>query len=153
VTRKCFPGTRDLALLGARSWGGIALRLGLSDSILIFARHTAFLGRGALPAAIARLRQREPEKRVVVEVGSLEEAVAAANAGADVVQVEKLTPGAFAEVVTACRATPWSPRVAATGGVDESNAAAYAAAGADFLVTSAPCAARPAEIRVAMAPL
>ncbi len=152
ATRKCFPGTRDLALLGIRAGGGIAHRLGLSDSVLIFRQHTAFLGSGSLFDAIARVRRREPERKVVVEVASVEEAAAAAHAGADVIQVEKLTPDAFAKAVTACRATPGSPRVAATGGVDESNAAAYAAAGADLLVTSAPFMARPAEIQVEITP-
>jgi molybdenum transport protein len=152
ATRKCFPGTRDLALLGVRAGGGIAHRLGLSDSILLFAQHTVFLAAGGLPGAIARIHQREPEKKVIVEVASLEEALAAASAGADVIQVEKLTPGAFGEVVAMCRSTAGSPRVAATGGVDETNAGAYASAGADLLVTSAPFAARPAEIRVEITP-
>jgi len=148
ATRKGFPGTRDLALLGVRAGGGIAHRLGLSDSILLFAEHAAFLGEGGLSAAIARLRARQPERKVVVEVSSLAEAVAAARAGADVVQVEKLPPPAFAEVAAACRAAAGAARLAATGGVDESNAAAYAAAGADLLVTSAPYAGRPSEIEV-----
>jgi len=144
ATRKGFPGTRDLALLGVRAGGGISHRLGLSDSILVFAQHTVFLEAGGLPMAIARVRMRQPERKIVVEVGTLEDAVIAARAGADVVQVEKVAPGPFAEVVAACRGTI----VAATGGIDESNAEAYAAAGADLLVTSAPYASRPAEIRV-----
>lgn len=152
ATRKCFPGTRDLALLAVRAGGGVAHRLGLSDSLLVFAQHTGFLSPGGLPAAIARVRDREPEKKVVVEVASLEEAVAAGRAGADVIQVEKLSPSAFAEVVAACRSLAGAPRLAATGGVDESNAAAYAAAGADLLVTSAPFSGRPAEIRVEITP-
>jgi molybdenum transport protein len=148
ATRKGFPGTRDLALLGVRAGGGIAHRLGLSDSLLLFAQHAVFFGPGGLPEAIARLKARQPEQKVVVEVASLAEALAAARAGADVIQVEKLPPAAFAEVAAACHALPTPPRIAATGGVDESNAGAYAAAGADLLVTSAPYAARPAEIRV-----
>jgi molybdenum transport protein len=152
ATRKGFPGTRDLALLGVRAGGGVAHRLGLSDSILIFAQHTVFLGASGLPAAVARLQEREPERKVVVEVDSLEHAVAAVRAGAEVIQVEKLAPQAFAEVVAACRALSSSIRIAATGGVDESNAAAYGAAGADLLVTSAPYAASPAQIRVEITP-
>jgi len=152
ATRKCFPGTRELALLGVRAGGGIAHRLGLSDSILVFAQHTAFLGADGLRAAVAQVRQREPERKVVVEVTGVGEALAAARAGADVVQVDKATPAAFAEVVVACRAIPGPPRIAATGGVDESNAAAYAAAGADLLVTSAPFTVIPAEIQVEITP-
>jgi molybdenum transport protein len=152
ATRKGFPGTRDLALLGVRAGGGVAHRLGLSETILIFAQHTVFLGEGGLAAALALARARQPEKKIVVEVASLEEALRAAEAGADVIQVEKLPPEAFAAVVVACRGRPGGPKVAATGGVDESNAAAYAAAGADLLVTSAPFSARPAEISAVIAP-
>jgi len=152
ATRKCFPGTRDLALRGVRAGGGTAHRLGLSDSLLLFAHHLAFLGPGALPAAIDRLREREPGRRVVVEVVSLEEALAAVRAGTDVVQVDKLPVDAFAKLVAACRTMPGSRQYAATGGIDESNAADYAAAGADVLVTSAPFSARPAEIQVEIRP-
>ena len=146
ATRKGFPGTRDLALLGVRAGGGIAHRLGLSDSILIFAQHAVFLGAGGLREAVARVRMREPERKVVVEVANLDDALEAVRAGADVIQVEKLAPDAFAKVVQACPGV----LVAATGGIDEANAAAYAAAGAALLVTSAPYAAKPAEIRAAM---
>jgi molybdenum transport protein len=152
ATRKGFPGTRDLALVGVRAGGGVAHRLGLSDTLLVFAQHAAFLGAGGLPEAVARLRARQPEKKVVVEVSSLAEALAAARAGADVVQVEKLPPEPFGEVVAACHALARAPLVAATGGVDETNAGAYARAGADLLVTSAPYGARPAEIQVTLAP-
>ena len=146
ATRKGFPGTRDLALLGVRAGGGIAHRLGLSDSILVFQQHAAFLEEG-VPGAIERMRRTQPERKIAVEVSSVDEAVAAARAGAHLVQVEKVGPREFAEVVRACRMHEAPPLVAATGGVDESNAEAYAAAGADLLVTSAPWFAKPAEIR------
>ena len=146
ATRKGFPGTRDLALLGVRAGGGIAHRLGLSDSILVFAQHRVFLGADGLQEAAVRIRRREPERKVVIEVSNLDDALEAMRSGADVIQVEKLAPDAFAKVVEACPGAI----VAATGGIDESNAAAYAAAGAALIVTSAPFAARPAEIRVAV---
>ncbi|HVP69241.1 MAG TPA: ModD protein [Anaeromyxobacteraceae bacterium] len=151
ATRKCFPGTRDLALLAVRAGGGVPHRLGLSASVLVFRQHTAFLP-GGLPAAVDLIRRHDPGRKVVVEASTLEEAIAATRAGADVIQAEKFPPGDFAAVVEACRRLSASVRVAATGGVEESNAAAYARAGADFLVTSAPFAARPAEIQVSIGP-
>jgi len=152
ATRKTFPGTRDLALRAIRAGGGIAHRLGLSDSILIFAQHTAFLGASGLGAAIARVRTRQPERKLVVEVCGLDEALAAVHWRADVVQVEKLPPQQFAELVAACRSAADRPLLAATGGIDESNAAAYAQAGADLIVTSAPYSARPVEVQVTLVP-
>ncbi|MDU1803205.1 MAG: ModD protein, partial [Bradyrhizobium sp.] len=42
--------------------------------------------------------------------------------------------------------------IAAAGGVNAQNAAAYAAAGADLLVTSAPYLARPCDVQVRITP-
>ena len=82
----------------------------------------------------------------------MDEALQFAHAGVDAVQLDKLPPEDVAAVVRALAAMPCRPLVAATGGVDEGNAAAYARAGADLLVTSAPYAAPPLDVSVAMEP-
>ena len=47
------PGTKGIATKAVYAGGGLPHRLGLSESVLVFAQHTAFLGRagGALGAA------------------------------------------------------------------------------------------------------
>ncbi|WP_444429861.1 ModD protein [Rhodobacter capsulatus] len=89
-TRKSVPGTRALSLRAVTVGGATVHRTGLSDSVLLFAEHRAFGGADALAAQIARLRASCPERKVVVEVADVAEALAAAQAGAEVLQLEKI---------------------------------------------------------------
>lgn len=146
-TRKNVPGTRALSAKAVRVGGARLHRLGLSETLLLFHEHRLFLAED--PAAtIRRLQAMEPEKKVVVEVADVDEALRWAQAGADVLQLEKFAP----ERVAACRrlvddARP-GVKLAATGGVDAGNARAYADAGADLIVTSAPYWAPPKDVGV-----
>jgi molybdenum transport protein len=83
-TRKTFPGTRALAAKAVRAGGGVMHRLGLSETLLVFPEHRVFLSATELTAALSALRQSQPEKRLVVEVGNDADALALARAGADV---------------------------------------------------------------------
>jgi molybdenum transport protein len=151
-TRKTLPGTKALCLKAVRAGGATVHRLGLSDSVLVFPEHRLFLDEPP-ERTIARLRRAEPERKLVVEVTSATEALAWAQAGADVLQLEKFTPAAVTEVRALLDAQVGNrrPLLAAAGGVRADNAAAYAAAGADVLVSSAPFAAPPADIQVVFA--
>jgi len=149
-TRKTLPGTRAVAVKAILAGGATPHRLGLSDSVLLFPEHRAFFPDQPIAEAIARLKAACPERRVVVEVTSPAEALAAAGGGADVVQLEKFTPEAVADLV---KALDRRCVVAAAGGVNDSNAAAYARAGADVLVTSAPYWAKPRDVAVSLGPV
>lgn len=149
-TRKSVPGAKALAVDAVRAGGAVMHRLGLSETVLVFPEHRAFLDgepAGWLPA----LKARAPERKIVVETDDVADAVTLVRAGADVLQLEKLSPAAVEEAVAAVRAVAPAVVVAAAGGVDETNAAAYARAGANVLVTSAPFFARPGEVRVTLA--
>lgn len=152
-TRKTFPGTRALAAKAVRAGGGVMHRLGLSETLLVFPEHRAFIDPADQAQALAALRAAQPEKRLVAEVGDTDEALALARAGVDVLQLERFTPAALADLRTRLRDEGLSPRVAPAGGVDLGNAVAYARAGADFLVTSSPYFARPADVQVCIEPL
>jgi molybdenum transport protein len=78
----------------------------------------------------------------------VEAALVAAEAGADVLQLEKLTPESVGEVVRRVSVLPSRPLVAAAAGINEANAAAYAATGCAVLVTSAPYFSGPADVKV-----
>lgn len=149
-TRKNVPGTRALSAKAVRAGGARLHRLGLSETLLLFHEHRLFLAED--PAAtVRRLKAAEPEKKVVVEVADVAEALRWAHAGADVLQLERFAP----EHVEACRrlvdeARP-GVKLAATGGVDAGNARAYADAGADLIVTSAPYWAPPKDVGVRFA--
>ncbi len=146
-TRKTAPGTRALSIKAVLAGGGAMHRTGLGDTLLLFPEHRAFLPGEPLRVTLARLRGAAPERAIVVEVATAEDAIAAAEAGADVVQLEKFTPTALA----ALRPRVPGAKLAAAGGVNAANAAAYARAGADILVTSAPYTARPRDVQVRIA--
>ncbi|WP_456713775.1 ModD protein [Bradyrhizobium sp. USDA 4353] len=150
-TRKNVPGAKPFAVAAVKAGGAVMHRLGLSETILVFPEHRAFLGEIPLADVATRLRRIAPEKRLVIEVTGLEQAVAAAAAGFDVIQAEKFTADGIAALVARIKAMATlqvRPVVAAAGGVNAQNAAAYAAAGADVLVTSAPYLARPCDVQV-----
>ncbi|MCG5243362.1 ModD protein [Azospirillum doebereinerae] len=150
-TRKNFPGAKDLSVKAVMAGGAVMHRMGLSETLLVFPEHRGFLS-GPPGAWIADLRRKAPEKKIVVEAGSVEEAVALAEAGADVIQLEKLPPEAARAVIEATRHLTPAPVVAPAGGVTEANAAAYAAAGCRLLVTSAPFFGPPADVKVTLQP-
>ncbi len=150
-TRKNVPGTKRFAVAAVKAGGAVMHRLGLSETVLVFPEHRAFLDERPLFEVVERLRQAAPEKKLVMEVMTIEAAVAAAVAGFDVIQVEKFSPAEIAALVKRMRSMAYArarPTIAAAGGVNASNAAAYAEAGADVLVTSSPYLARPKDVQV-----
>lgn len=153
-TRKNVPGTKRFAAASVKAGGAIMHRLGLSETVLVFPEHRAFLGNVPLFQVVERRRLSAPEKRIVVEVTTMEGALAAPVAGFDVIQTEKFTPDDIAALVQrmaamACRST--RPVIAAAGGINGGNAAAYARARADVLVTSSPYMAKPRDVQVRIA--
>lgn len=150
TTRKTFPGARALMIEAIRAGGAEPHRLGLSETLLVFPEHLAFLPDPV--AAIAALRAKAPEKKVVVEVTSLAEAIRSLVAEPDVLQCEKMTPEEVADLKQACDARRSPVRIAAAGGINAANAAAYAKAGADVIVSSAPYWAKPLDIKVELTP-
>ena len=149
-TRKHVPGAKDVMLKAIMVGGCVPHRLGLSDSVLVFAQHRAFLGRTPPHLWVAALRAAQPERKITVEAETVDEVMWFAAAGVDAVQLDKLSPEQVAEAVRAMASLPQRPLVAVAGGVTESNAADYAAAGAGLLVTSYPYAAPPADISVTL---
>lgn len=145
-TRKSFPGTRAVAVKAIIAGGAVPHRLGLSETVLVFAEHLAFTGHRPLSGLVAELKQRCPEKKIVMEVADLDAALSAAQAGVDVLQLEKFTPQQVAE--TAHALADWPGTLAAAGGVNAANAVDYARAGARVLVTSAPYWAPPKDVAV-----
>lgn len=147
-TRKNAPGTKLMSLKAILAGGAMPHRMGLSETILIFPEHRAFLPGLSETEIIAMARRETAEKKIVVEVGSLRDALAWGKAGADVIQAEKFAPDLIGELFRALEGGRARPLIAAAGGVTAGNAAQYAAAGADILVTSAPYSAKPLDVAV-----
>ena len=120
-----------------------------SDSVLIFSNHYELLGGiETVCERLGALKAKCPEKKIAVEVQSVQHAVLAAASGADIVQLDKLSPLSVRRIVDRVRTIDGSTVVAAAGGIDASNARAYAEAGADVLVSSWMYFGKPADYRV-----
>ena len=151
-TRKNFPGTKAAAIKAVLCGGASPHRLSLSETLLVFAEHRAFLAGEAPAETVRRLRRQWPERAVVVEVGDENEARRWQQAGADILKLEKLPPEAVDRIRHALPPGA-ATRLAAAGGINSANAEAYARAGADILVTSAPYFAPPRDVAVTLMPL
>ncbi len=138
-TRKTAPGLRWFAKRAVVAGGGVNHRLGLWDQVLIKSNHLAFArpwphGRRPIETAIAAARAKAPAGIVVqVEVFDGDEAVRAAEAGADLVLLDNFEPRQVAEAVGRVRARFPREKVGleASGGIDLANVRAYAQAGVD----------------------
>lgn len=152
-TRKNTPGTKRFAVAAVKAGGAVMHRLGLSETVLVFPEHRAFLGDESLVALAERLRHAAPEKRLVIEVTTVGAALAAAGAGFDVIQAEKFAPTEIASLAAQLASMPQRPIIAAAGGINAGNVAVFAQAGADVVVTSSPYLARPRDVQVRIGPL
>lgn len=147
-TRKNLPGSRLIMAKAVLSGGAVAHRLGLSETLLVFPEHRVFLAEAGLAERLAAIRRQYPEKKLVAEVGSIEEALRLAECGAEILQLERFTPEALSECRQVLAAQGLRVLLAPAGGVTRENALAYARAGADFLVSSAPYFAAPRDVKV-----
>lgn len=125
-TRKNVPGTKALSVAAIKAGGAVPHRLGLSETILLFPEHRALCPLADFTTLARGLRATNPEKKLLVEVTTAAEAIAAAHAGFDVIQTEKFTPEAVGDIAAAVRALAPRPVAAAARGINPDNAAAYA---------------------------
>jgi molybdenum transport protein len=149
-TRKHMPGQKAMMVKAVESGAACMHRLGLSESIMVTAEHRTFLQGDESAGYLGALSATQPEKKIVVEVDDLVSALGLVRQGCQVIQLEKFSPEQVAAVAAACTDLPpgQRPVIAAAGGIGPENAADYAAAGADVLVTSAPYFAKPRDVQV-----
>jgi molybdenum transport protein len=90
TTRKSFPGTKKISIKAIIAGGALPHRLGLSETVLVFKQHTAFLGGfEAFLGTVSDLKMKARETMVIVEADTAEEALLTARSGADIVQLDK----------------------------------------------------------------
>lgn len=153
TTRKSFPGTKKIAIKAIMAGGAFPHRLGLSESILVFSQHTAFLGGlDEFLERIVDLKSRAPEQKILVEADSADEALRIAAAGAHVVQVDKMPVAELAALVSEIRSRFPGVAISAAGGINAENAAEYAATGIDILVLSSVYFGKPADFSTSITP-
>ncbi len=140
-TRKTLPGLRAAERHAVRAGGGEHHRESLSDAILVKENHVRALARTLPPGAdaygeaIARAlaaRAGARPVRVGIEAETVDEAVAAARAGADLVLLDDFSLEDLREAVRAVRALGTRPPVLeASGGVRLDTVRAIAETGVD----------------------
>ena len=132
-TRKTTPGMRALEKAAVRTGGGENHRYNLGDGILIKDNHLAALRAQGMTIAdiVAQARGNAPKGlKIEVEAGNIEEAVEAAEAGADIVMLDNMNPD---EMRRAVEALPAAVKTEASGGITMANVRAAAEAGVDFI--------------------
>ena len=149
TTRKVFPGTKAISAKAAVAGGAVPHRLGTSESVLVFPQQIWLMGgMDEFLKRLPVLKAECCEKKLILETGSEEEAVMLLRAGADGIQFEKLKPEVLTGICERIYAEFPNAVLLAAGGINEDNAAAYAATGVNALVTSNVYNAKPVDISV-----
>lgn len=129
ANRSVGTDMQPLEQAAATTGGVCSHRLGLSDSIIVSAKHAA-LG-GGIKHAVALLRESlSPTQKVAVEIDQLEQLQDACDAGADLVILHALEAS---EVAFAVRTIRNQTLTAATGDIPADMVAEYAATGVNFI--------------------
>jgi nicotinate-nucleotide pyrophosphorylase (carboxylating) len=131
-TRKTTPGLRVLEKYAVRCGGGGGFRMGLSDAAMVKDNHV--VAAGGVVAAYRAVRDAFPEVPVEVECDSVEQVVAAINAGADLLLLDNMTTESLREAV---RVTAGRARLEASGGLTLDRAREVAETGVDYLSVGA----------------
>ncbi len=137
-TRKTTPGLRALEKAAVRAGGGANHRGSLSDFVLVKDNHLAGLG---ITDAVALARRRWPARAVEVECDRIEQVSEAVTAEVTVILCDNMAPAQVAESVFLANGRAL---IEVSGGITLDTVAAYAAAGADLISTSAITQSAPA---------
>ncbi|WP_077339491.1 carboxylating nicotinate-nucleotide diphosphorylase [Pseudocolwellia agarivorans] len=96
-TRKTIPGLRNAQKYAVTCGGGYNHRIGLFDAFLIKENHVAACG--GITQAINRAQQNHPDKKVEVEVESIDELNQALAAQADIIMLDNFSHAMIEEAV------------------------------------------------------
>jgi nicotinate-nucleotide pyrophosphorylase (carboxylating) len=132
-TRKTSPGLRTLEKYAVRVGGGKNHRMHLADGILIKDNHIAVLRRRGLSIKeiVAKARHKaSPELKIEVEVKTPEEAIQAAEAGADIVMLDNMN---LKDMRQAVRLIKGRALIEASGGITLESVRDVAETGVDLI--------------------
>jgi nicotinate-nucleotide pyrophosphorylase (carboxylating) len=127
-TRKTTPLLRELEKYAVRCGGGENHRMSLSDAALIKDNHV--VAAGGITAAFKAVTEAFPDVPVEVEVDSVDGAVEAAEAGADLVLLDNFTPP---EVAQAVESVAGRAKLEVSGGLTYYAARSFGETGVDYL--------------------
>ena len=149
VTRKHLPGMKKPMIKAILSAGAHPHRLGLSETILVFENHLNIIGgRDAIAEQIPLIKTAACEKKISIECDTLEQATQAAQAGADLIQFDKIELNQLAQWVKQLKAQYPLLTIIIAGGISPQNIQDYAKTGVDGIVLSSVYHAKPADLGV-----
>ena len=133
ATRKTAPGLLYFDKKAVVVGGGDPHRLRLDDMILIKDNHVAIAG--SVENAVKKAKEYGSSKKIEAEVTSIEDAVKAAAAGADIVMLDNFSPEQVKEAVKALKKAGFFGKVLleVSGGITEQNLLDYASAQVDII--------------------
>ena len=124
ATRKTTPGFRRFEKRAVELGGGDPHRFGLHDAFLVKDNHLLVVPDVA--EAVRRCRALDPHKLLQVEADRVEQAFAAAEAGADAVLLDNFTPAQARQAYRDLKARFPRLMVEVSGGITPQNVAEYA---------------------------
>ncbi len=136
-TRKTTPGLRLLEKYAVRIGGGRNHRMDLGEAILIKDNHVdalKSLGMSFKEIVIKARESVDPEIKVEAEARTVQEAVEAAEAGADIIMLDNMN---LREMAQAVNLIDDRAEIEASGGITLDNVRAVAETGVDFISVGA----------------
>jgi nicotinate-nucleotide pyrophosphorylase (carboxylating) len=131
-TRKTMPLLRTLEKYAVRCGGGKNHRMALSDAALIKDNHV--IAAGGVAEAFRLVRKAYPDISIEVEVDTVEDAVIAVEAGAELILLDNMAPPLLREAV---EKVDGRARLEASGGLTLDTAREVAETGVDYLAVGA----------------
>ncbi len=137
VTRKHFPFAKKFCIKSIICGGAMPHRLGLSETVLLFAHHRkVYANNEAFYEALRDIKTKALEKKVVVEPTDMDDAMALMKYGADVLQMDK-TDLTSLKKITSYRDEHYPHiKILGAGGINKNNVKEFVATGIDGVVTS-----------------
>ena len=132
-TRKVAPGCLYFDKRAVVIGGGDSHRLHLDDLILVKDNHKALAG--SIGEAVQRAKGGSFTKKIEVEATSADEAIEAAEAGADILMFDNMSPSLIKAAVQQLERRGMRKHLVleASGGIDETNISEFARSGVDIL--------------------
>ncbi len=131
-TRKTTPGLRQLEKFAVRMGAGLNHRISLSESALIKDNH--IVAAGSITNAFKLVKQKFPNKKVEIEVDTLEQLSEAILLKPDLILLDNMSVDQCIKAVSIVNGTV---KLEASGGLTLENAKAYANTGIDYMAVGA----------------
>jgi nicotinate-nucleotide pyrophosphorylase (carboxylating) len=124
ATRKTTPGFRIFEKRAVLLGGGDPHRMSLDDAVIIKDNHIKTVG--GVAEALNRAKRVSFSKKVEIEAQTKEEAVAAAQAGADIIMLDNMSPEMGQDAADAVRAIDPDVTIEVSGGITPESCVDYA---------------------------